>query len=96
MCINSQYLLYKLDKININILVMINMNKNIEHIIVSFLVGIFFGILMGITIKYPVELSNIEKYQQICGKETIERVKINIVGDVYYVKCSNGIEVKVH
>lgn len=73
------------------------MSKNLEHIIISFLLGIFLGILMGITIKYPVEISTIEKYQQICGnKQHVEEIKINIVGDVYNVKCSNGVEIKVH
>jgi len=71
------------------------MLKELEYIVVAFLLGVMLGMLMGISIRYPADLSIIQKYQTVCGTQTIKKAKIGITGDVYAVTCSNDIEVKV-
>ena len=72
------------------------MFRTIEYIIVAFLAGIFLGLLVGVSIRYPVNLDNIQKYQVVCDNEKITDAKVGVRGDVYYITCANGIEVKVH
>jgi hypothetical protein len=72
------------------------MSEKLETIIFAFFCGVFIGLLLGITIKYPAKIENIEKYQSLCGAtEHITQAKIGIMGDIYSIECSNGIEVQV-
>lgn len=71
------------------------MLKELEYIVVAFLLGVMLGMLMGISIRYPADLALIQKYQTVCGTQPIKKAKIGITGDVYSVTCSNDIEVKV-
>lgn len=73
------------------------MPENLEHVIVAAMVGLFMGLLIGITFKYPAELDNIQKYQTLCTAEShIAEAKIGIMGDIYSIKCANGIILQVH
>ena len=83
------------DNINISQLLQI-MKESIEFYIITFVAGILVGMICGISIKYPVNLDNIHKYQMICGGEEITKVRVGITGDIYYVTCSNDIEIPVH
>ena len=72
------------------------MPENLESTIVALFCGLFMGLLIGITFKYPAELDNIQKYQSLCGDtQHITEAKIGIMGDIYSIKCSNGIEIQV-
>lgn len=67
----------------------------IEYCAISILIGILFGLLIGATIRYPVNIDKIQKYQLVCGNQKIALAKITITGDVRSITCQNGIEVNV-
>jgi hypothetical protein len=72
------------------------MNKKTEHMLVAFFSGLFVGLILGITVKYPVQIDLINKYQFLCGTNHITEVKVGITGEIYSIKCDNGAEVQVH
>lgn len=69
--------------------------KHTEHKIVAFFVGILFGMLAGLTIKYPFKIDQLQKYQTFCGTAKIQSVKIGFSGDIYTITCDNEVEVRI-
>lgn len=69
--------------------------KKVEHTIVAGLVGILVGILAALTIKYPFDISQLQKYQTFCGQAKIKKVKIGFSGDIYTITCDNEVEVRI-
>ncbi len=51
--------------------------------------------LIGITIRYPLNPENIKAYQALCGDEPITQIKVGFSGAIYSVQCKNGAVVKV-
>jgi len=71
------------------------MNVHTEHKLIAFLFGIFIGILLGVRVRYPIDLNDLQRYQVLCGTEKIAKARIGISGDIYYITCSNGITIRI-
>jgi hypothetical protein len=65
--------------------------KIINIILSSFLLGAILGILIGISIKYPLNPEYYEKAQKICeSHENLKRLNISITGKVHSVECKDS------
>lgn len=53
-------------------------------------VGLILGILLGISIKYPVTSEAITTATEICKPGSYTRVKVGISGKIYEVTCDNN------
>lgn len=64
--------------------------KGLKMITWSFLIGMTIGILMAISVKYPVTKATIHEAEKMCKSHLgIDRIKIGISGKMYTVRCLN-------
>lgn len=65
------------------------MNSNVINIL-FLLVGIIFGVIMGINVNYPFEIKKLDEIKSICPNQQIKSIKINVAGKVKSVECENS------
>lgn len=65
--------------------------KNIRNIGIVFGVGLLVGILMGISIRYPVTVETVATGKELCSHTNgmFKTIKIGLTGKVYEVVCSD-------
>ena len=64
------------------------MNSNLVNIL-FLMVGIVFGVIMGINVNYPFEIKNLEQAKLICPNQQVKSIKINVAGKIKSVECEN-------
>lgn len=64
------------------------MNSNAINIL-FLLVGIIFGVIMGISIDYPFDIKNLDNAKMICPNQQIKSIKIDVTGRIKSVECEN-------
>lgn len=69
--------------------------KRLESLLIVALFSFCLGALLALSVKYPLDVTSIPKYQSYCPGSTVGRIKIGLSGDIYEVKCANGITHKV-
>jgi hypothetical protein len=58
--------------------------------------GITFGILMGISIRYPLTVKTFKEAEQYCTPhQGLTKVKVGISGKVYEVTCADSKKIAV-
>ncbi len=58
---------------------------------ISLIIGILFGIILTIGIKYPFDLKELETTKTICPvDQPAKRIKIGVTGKIYEVECTNS------
>ena len=66
--------------------------KKAKIILISFLLGSVFGILVGASVKYPMSIKELHKIEDICkshnGWDTFD---IRFSGHIHSVKCKDGV-----
>lgn len=66
------------------------------HGLLFMLIGILMGMLLMISIKYPLELSEIDKIKKsTCLENSVSKIRVGINGRIYEVICANGIDYKL-
>lgn len=66
------------------------MAKKLKGMLIIFILGIMFGGMLGISIRYPVTLKTMQEVTDTCQQNTFIRFKVGITGKVYEVSCPNG------
>lgn len=63
----------------------------LKLVVSSFLIGAIFGILLGITIKYPITITNVEKLHELCiNHQDWDHARLSISGKIFDVVCKDG------
>jgi hypothetical protein len=73
------------------------MNKKIINLLLSsFLIGALFGILIGISIKYPARSETLSMLDQVCKDHGgWEVTMVTITGKISTVTCKDGVELNL-
>lgn len=70
--------------------------KSINVLLSAFLLGATFGILIGISIKYPARSDSINALNQLCQEHGgWDTTFIGITGKAYTVNCKDGVELNL-
>ena len=54
------------------------------------IVGILFGIVISIGIKYPFDLKQLDNVKNVCAGQSISKIKIDVTGKIREVQCLNS------
>lgn len=73
------------------------MNRKLVNILLtSFLLGAILGILIAISIKYPVKADTIQVLSDLCQQHgNWDTTMISITGKVYMVTCKDGVQLNL-
>lgn len=71
--------------------------KFINVLLSAFLLGATFGILIGISIKYPARSDSINALNRLCQEHGggWDTTFIGITGKAYTVNCKDGVELNL-
>ena len=64
--------------------------KDLMYLLI-FLAGLISGIILAIGVRYPFEISELQRAEKVCKDQKVYKLKIGITGSIYEVTCEDKI-----